>query len=724
MAWNLHWQCCFQSYLSRQFAINIYEQNYQGSVVRLTGASNPFVTQENSDDDIFTAIRCQTGYIRLIDTDGTLLETLIPSNNTQKLVRLYNGTYANDTFTPSNLMWAGFLCAQTYTQEWDNQVKVLEFPIKSLLGCLEDVYIEDSVVGTDCNIAKLVVNAFQSIGKNPNGCYIISNLEDVETEMLKKVIDPQIFFSTKMVNNDNSAYEEWIGESYFDVLSKVASLFGITFRENKGALYIVMYDNGEGKIGLLEMPQWSQIELVANGGTYGGSMTGVQEFELMDYAEFAGTDNNAGFVQGGKNASVTLEISDNKFSVDIPQADETDDAPVELAMHEGKLYVQPHAPRTRREETFFYEYLRHNLQGSSDYATMLNATVIKGYTYDPYYSDSIPLYTGAFPCRWFRQKDVEPVVLQNGIYLNTQYRYGTTPISYNNCYKVRSLTSFKAKTGWLNIKFNWNDLIHYDGAGGNPWIFDDARSVIGDDITTEIHMCLQVGNKFWNGTAWVTGSAPSTEFWFRLTNGNVPDNKTSDMNTDEDKGYFIPINEQLSGFVTFHILNAVIVSFGSEAVRRFCYTHILYDLNITHILPLSITASERSTNAYRKLITSGGFPEDKEISLSVGTINNNYPSPCFLMDANEKYVESLNYYYQGGAVKGMRPEMNLLSRMVKHYNQMRRTYKAVLQVNMGSGLGLDYFTYRYTYLGRKFFGVLCQQDWRDDTQEVKFIEVT
>lgn len=723
MAWNLHWQCCFQSLELRQFAVNIYDQDYNGNVIQLMGGENPFVTQEDDDTDIFKPLRAQTGYIRLIDTDGTLLESIIPSNNTQHLVRLYYGIYDNGSFTPLNLMWSGFMCAKVYTQPWDNQAKMLEFPVKSLLGALEDVYIDDSIVGTNCNVAKLVVSAFEALQETPDGCYIISNHSDVEAEMLKNVIDPQIFFTTSEINNENTSYTEWIGKSFYSVLSSVMRLYGMVMRENLGRLYMVMYDNGAGKIGLLEMPQWSQMVLIANGGTYGGTMTNVPEYELLDFAEFAGDDNLAGFIQGAKNGCVRLNIQNSKFNVELPHTDETPDAPLEMDLHEGKLYVQPHTPRTQLEASYFFEYLRRTSEGPSSYQEMLNATVINGYTFDPYFTP-VALYTGSFPCRWYRQKNDERVVLKNGIYLNTQYKYQLDPMVYKLCYQVRSLVSFKATTGWLNINFDWHDIIHYDGDNQHPWLFDDAKSVMGWDIEDELHMCIQVGNKFWNGTAWVTGEAPTTDFFFNVVNGKVPNNKTPDMNTDVEDGFFIPITEELSGFVTFYILNGIFVNRqGYESTTVYCYSHILENLNIVHVLPLSLTLSERGNNTYRKVITDGGFPDDKEIEVVIGTINNNYPSPSFIMNTNSQYIESLNYYYDGGIIKKERPEMNLLDRMVAHYNTIRRMFTAILKVNMGSGLGMNFYTNRYTYIGKKFFGIVTRHRWRDDIQDVKLLEV-
>ena len=78
--------------------IYIWEQNYSGSITTLTGAAEPFVTQEDSSDDIFTPVRGQTGTLRVIDetNNSSLLETLIPQNNTQKLITLVSGTWSGD----------------------------------------------------------------------------------------------------------------------------------------------------------------------------------------------------------------------------------------------------------------------------------------------------------------------------------------------------------------------------------------------------------------------------------------------------------------------------------------------------------------------------------------------------------------------------------------------------------------------------------------------------
>ena len=66
-----------------------------GNAVPLKGGAQPFVTQEDDDDDQFTPIRTQSGYIRIIDdgfaADGTTAfdwKDLVPDTDLSRPVTL------------------------------------------------------------------------------------------------------------------------------------------------------------------------------------------------------------------------------------------------------------------------------------------------------------------------------------------------------------------------------------------------------------------------------------------------------------------------------------------------------------------------------------------------------------------------------------------------------------------------------------------------------------
>ena len=733
MAWYKRYEVLFGSRLGNQYAVNIYEQT-SGNVVRLTGSDEPFVTQEDDSDDIFTPIRKQTGYLRVIDETGDLLETLIPENNVQKLVRLYLGHYSSGAFVEDNLMWQGFLCAEAYMQPWDNQTKMIEFPVKSLLAAMEDIFLPESYLGDEIAIAKVFVDAYNTLQETPNSVYCINNLNDAEADFLKVRVEMAAFFSEETITNEGQSSIEYIAKSFYDAISEIAKLYGLMVREYNGTLYIAMFDNGDGKIGNLQIPQWSSFVGIANGNTYGGAMIGVPETSLLDYVDFAGLNNNAGFVLGGKRAIVNVNLGGLTFNISLPQTEETSDTPIEFQLQTGKLFIQPHAPRVSDTEVCsFLEYSISTLVGLSDYATMLQKTIINGYTANPYASANTHLYTGAFPIRWFNQKNTEQVVLKNGLYFNTQYRTSAgvpSGITYNTLYQIGSRLKLKAARGWIRINFEWHNIIWAQiHNSGTNYYFDDAAQELGHDIKSQVIVALRVGNMWWNGSAWVEygnisdAIANHAYFTIFITNNTIDTNKTADMNILEDDGYFVPVVDPMDEKVTLHILNFVPVT-TSDSVYRYCYSHILNNLEISHIRPISIVASERGTNTYIKEILASGFGEDKETSMSVGTMNNNAPSPCFIKRSITEYIELLTYYADGGTTYTERPEINLLSRIVAQFNRLRRTFTAIMKNPFSAIQTYDFFQLRFTYLGKKFFGVVSNNDWREDIQKVKFIEVS
>ena len=733
MAWNKHWQCCFQSRTGIQYAVNIYERNYSGNVVQLTGAEEPFVTQEDDDNDIFLPLRPQTGYLRVIDRteDGSLLESIIPANNTQKLVRLYSGTYSNGAFTEGTIRWQGFLCAEAFSQPWDNSLKMLEFPVKSTIAALEDVQMPESAGSNEYNIAKLLYMAFDALGVTPSSFVVSSQMDDTLNDFLRMVLQYIVFFKEETINNEGDSYKQLVGVSFSEALKDVCSLYGLTMRESGTTIYMSAFDKQDGRIYTNE---WLAADIARiSAGQNPTSATGafMPELSMLPQLTFRGSKNDAGFNQGGKVAKVVLAINGMSFYLDIPQVTETTDAPIQLALfndgddrNEGTLYVQVHSPRYAREDWAFYEYNRRTLIGTSNYADMMEHSVIEGYVADPYYSENQNnLFTGAFPVRFFHRKENEVVELKTGIYMNTQYYTSgqSSPVTYAPMYTVSGFLKLNATEGWLNIQFLMEHLAFIIDGNDSGYVFGDGlnKYCYNYDITGEVRMCIQVGNLFWNGTDWVEGSVPNTYFWFNLKNGRVPDNKTSDMETDEDYGYFIPITRPLVGNVTFHILNGMVVKYTTPSYTRYltCYTHILSDLNIKHVLPKSVVASERSQNVYRRDIISSGFSDEKEISLNIGTINNNYVSPSFLKLNISEYAESVGYY-TSDSTTDERPESHLLGRMVAQYNQVRRTFKGIVAT------GLELMKTRYTYLSRSFFGIDAKHNWRDEEQTVKFIEVS
>lgn len=725
MAWKTHWQCCFQSMNGTQYAVNICEQDYDGDIVQLTGAEQPFTTQEDESEDIFTPIRSQSGYLRVIDLDGTLLADLIPQNNTERLVQLFHGTYTgtwpDGTFTHAAdaLDWQGFLQAQAYTQPWDGQVYVLELPVKSLLGALEDVTIDTTEASSEKNMAALMLAAFTQFGLrytiDLRYIHIISDASDAVNNLLLPLLQWSVFFSEETVNNEGDSYNQLVGMSYSEAISAVMSLYGWQMRENGSDIYLVQYDAIQPYHDGLRMQTigFTNLQSMAEGNRITREEKDVPSSDMLTAITFRGADNVAGYIQGGKMAKVVLGLKSLDNLINLPSVTQDRSVIYMKDLDDAyKLYVQAHHNRANNKETFTYvKQNRYQFVEYTDYEEMLACSWVAGYTYNPYYSTSTPQVTGVFPCRYTLIKEAgDKPILKNGLYFSYQYTYSGTGTRTNRlAYSIKTELPYTLHNGWILISIGML-ATHLNRDNGK---------VVGGAITQidDLLITLRFGDKFWNGSEWVDGTNPLDHlFQIEIQNGFVKSNQTEGASYLE--GYSIPIGD-MSGDIELYIANYVYSYKEGEPLQNLLSScGIITDITVSYVPVFDLLESDRNTNVYLRDISGAGFSEEKSIDLIVGTWNNNKWTTNFLTDSNYSYIENFTYRTGLSTTKEQRPELHLLDRMVVQYGQVRRLFTAIAQ------RGLSLMDTRYTYQSRAYFGVKRQTNWRDDTEEVKFIEVS
>lgn len=60
----IHWKIPFKSLRTQTtYTVNVYDASFSGTAVTLKGAAQPFVTEEDADEDMFMPVRTQTGYL-------------------------------------------------------------------------------------------------------------------------------------------------------------------------------------------------------------------------------------------------------------------------------------------------------------------------------------------------------------------------------------------------------------------------------------------------------------------------------------------------------------------------------------------------------------------------------------------------------------------------------------------------------------------------------------
>ena len=286
---------------------------------------------------------------------------------------------------------------------------------------------------------------------------------------------------------------------------------------------------------------------------------------------------------------------------------------------------------------------------------------------------------------------------------------------YYPFYTLKSTNSVHLEEGiYLNIQMHLMPILI---AYSSMPIFRDGSTAAGPmnevDIDSDKEYSIVV--------TIYCGDTELAERVISFKNNKIQTNWSSPVGTVEDDGYFIRINSSIDGILSLRLNRVVSYDKDGNLSTGQVGFAIVDNITVSRCYPTSMSASDRNENTYYKDILMSGFENKKSIDLTIGTFNNNRPSVAFICeedDANTN-IQELAYNEEGQTeVYDERPEMHLLDRMESIYGSVRRTFKAIVAT------GNDIFKKRYANSGRNYVGIDAQHNWRDETQEVKFIEVT
>lgn len=742
--WNIHWQTKFASKDGNIYTVNVYDKDYTGSIVSLLCGPEPFVTEEDDDDDYFAPLRGQTGYLRLIDNTGTgmLMDDIVPDNNTQRMVRLYLG---------DEIKWQGFIQSQAYNQAWDKESKLVEFPIKSFIAALEDLKMTGDNYSPTTTFQDIIGGAEKLAGIVPFDTILVaSDVTSNPIEVFKEhCILSSFFFDRESSNIEGKTSVAYVGISYYEAWDKLLRFLGLTARENGRTLVIEQFDHPSCNL-LYSETTWQDFTT----GVWvkgQGEMKTMTSMPLLDALDFQENNNTIGYATGASIAKVRLDIKDLDETIELPAVEETDDKPAEITVgkeRKKKMIVQIHEPSDSDilKYTFHYyqdqlpvgtkEYfsgdgVRYVYGGESDYSGLLNHSILKGYSDIVYVFRGYGFrvvnslrYTGVFPVRFYYKQDEKSVnSMSDGYWIQTQYyplRYDTDEDikewmakNYTNkvIMTISSVRVMNLEDGYINIKFSLYSIHDNESTGDKE--YKDVN-LTTKHPTVILRGRLRAGSLYYDEDS-KTWTKEIKSITLKFKDGNLESNKTSDMITDSNDGFFAPVSG-MKEVVIFELLDAnEVVDYNNDI---YCTAAlIMHGFSIDYLPKFSVVASDRSSNVYQHVITTNGFSSEKRIDLDMGTINNNQDSPSFVHSLTlGTYLTQLEYNGTNGAFYE-RPEIHLLKRLAKYCATMRRHMKVVVKS------GLDLFTTIYKYRNRNFYGIDAQHNWRDDTQEIKFVEI-
>ena len=268
----------------------------------LKAGAQPFVTEEDNDDDMFAPIRTQTGYLRIVDdgydADGYSFnwKDLIPATDTSRPVTLT----ANNT-----VLWQGYLQAQDFSGTLYGNPQEREFPIQCALATLSSQNIPTNVRSLK-NFAYIIKTVFDSLTDMTFSTFVFQGGSDAR-DWLKKMVDWQNF----VVEDDDN-----ILSSRFDnltVLEDICKFWGWTCRIQGTTVYFARPDDSDHTTALVLT--YANLSTLA-GGTDAGTTSETFAQSLSMYGDiYASTNNTETFVRGYSKARVSSNAGDGDSNV-------------------------------------------------------------------------------------------------------------------------------------------------------------------------------------------------------------------------------------------------------------------------------------------------------------------------------------------------------------------------------------------------------------------------
>lgn len=288
-----------------------------GTAVRLYGSPQPFTTDEDKDEDIFTPMRTQSGYIRIVDNGYSVPDggssvavdwrDIIPVKDTERPVTL---THVEGGATVYD--WVGFVQAQSFDGPMYERPAEREIPVQCVLQALDSFPVDPLNPGESSIVSffGLIYKAFSHIPASMIGNFYIQGGNDAYL-WLKSTFDWQNLFDDRQGSLEPKY-------SYKDALEDMCKFWGFTMRTSGRDIYLTQ-SGATDVLNKLTMTL-AQIHTVATGGTAGTVTSGYYTPKTAGMA-FASTEQDEIYLRGYNNAIVKVDCNQNDLGFEFaPEA--------------------------------------------------------------------------------------------------------------------------------------------------------------------------------------------------------------------------------------------------------------------------------------------------------------------------------------------------------------------------------------------------------------------
>lgn len=187
-----------------------------GDDMSLTPAAEPFVTQEEGDEDLFVPVRTQSGSIRVVTDDAQLIRNIIPDSGGTRKVSVTNAQ-------SGVVVWKGYVQPKMLSMRLFSGKQVVSIPVECGLAALK--YRAYNYASVELPVSKMLAFMLTSEFSNFNfNGYCFEN-----QGWLHKKVKTSLF-----VGDD---------KSHFDVLSDLCAFFGWTCRSMADSVVFAFHRN-------------------------------------------------------------------------------------------------------------------------------------------------------------------------------------------------------------------------------------------------------------------------------------------------------------------------------------------------------------------------------------------------------------------------------------------------------------------------------------------------
>ena len=693
MAKNIRWQIPFVSLTGTRYRVDIYDEG-TFTPVQLTAGPTPFVTDEDASDDFFCPVRSQSGTLQVCtlmpDGNYITLDELLPANNIARPVRLINRDNSNA------IEWQGFLSCEAYSQDYMGIPQILDLPLIGVLEAMDSINLDISLAGI-MTVRQMIANIFAAMTNTFNisqsTCYANIYTSFNSYSVLEEYTPTTQFFSDKVVDSWTKRTHVIDYMSCKEILNRICTFMGWVAREQGCDLYFQRITESVG------MTKETYNDFIVNSTKNYIALT-TQD---LSNSEWRGTGHQRSVSAGAKSVEVVANLGEISLDMGNPEfKDKTltmwtsylytldtaqgsspsgqdafehgevfDNTVDELV----KLYVYTTTQQYIRSGSYinwrwYAAATEQNVPGN-----LLSHSIIGGASYT-LNLDETNKTIGSFYLRGIKwnKDDEKPEHYNEGVYISG-LPANSIILNFYDLFRMRSAIPLFASGGKIKINMEGFGLArnYYSKyTSGEATGYYSGVSRFGTRLEARdfiIYCRLKIGDKYYNGTSWVTKRSVFTV-----------------QITDEKAEKEINVPNSITGVVEFYIVQGC----GSTRYLRYTDDGTNYedrDYQIEDYFFSSIEVAYdpgdpeygvRDVNENHYLMDlHTAFRDEISISTNIASNLNNKQSISFLYDDADckKRMESLLYRSSISSPSTgykQRPEQDLLNRLAAYYGAARQ----------------------------------------------------